>query len=429
MTCPHTVLAHVVVFTLGTAGDLYPLLTLARAFQRRGHRVTLVGPTVHADLVAQAGLPFHAVGTREGYTAVISDAKLWHPIKGLGVLFRSCKQPWQHMLSFTDGLARDEPCILVAHPLALPVASLARAARPDLHIVGVYLAPTNMRSCADPMVLGDRRIPRWMPMPVRRWLWRLVDRTVVDPMGLPSVNELRQARGEPPVAHLLDHFASVPDQSLTLFPDWFAPTAADWPQPLHRGPFPLYDPVAQVGLPDEVTRFLATGASPVVFTPGTGNRHATRFFAGALAAVQRLGLRAIFLTPQREQVPAELPDTVLWQAYAAFPHLLPRVKAIVHHGGIGTTAQALQAGVPQLVVAMAFDQFDNGWRVQALGAGLTLASRSLRTRTLVRVLRKLLDNPDIQTCCRTVAANFGDPQASLDALCGACLAHSAAQRP
>jgi rhamnosyltransferase subunit B len=193
---------------------------------------------------------------------------------------------------------------------------------------------------------------------------------------------------------------------------------------LHEGAFPLYDPTPASTLDDELERFLGLGgeaARPVVFTPGSGNVQAARYFERALAATRRLGRRAIFLTPHRAQVPARLPAEVLWHPYVPLRRLLPRVAALVHHGGIGTTAEALRAGTPQLVVPLAFDQFDNGARVEALGAGRMLTGWRTRTRPLARALDTLLRSPEIHADCARTAAlveadEHIDPAARIETL-------------
>lgn len=124
--------------------------------------------------------------------------------------------------------------------------------------------------------------------------------------------------------------------------------------------------------------------------------------------MQQLGRRAIFLTHHRAQVPEPLPDSVLWVAYAPLQGLLPHCAALIHHGGIGTTAEALRAGVPQLVVPFAHDQFDNGERVKALGVGSTLPAARLRVGNLRRRLEGLLASDDVQAQCRAAAARLAE---------------------
>ncbi len=166
--------AHVIVVSIGTAGDLYPLLSVALALQRRAHRVTFLASANHADVVLQAGLHFHATGTREEYLAAVNDGDLWNPRKGFGVLWRHLRHGLDRVSEFVAALPANERCILVAHPLALPGAGLVRAARPDVRIVAAHLAPALLRNCDDPLTVGPLRIPKWVPMAWRRWIWRRV---------------------------------------------------------------------------------------------------------------------------------------------------------------------------------------------------------------------------------------------------------------
>jgi rhamnosyltransferase subunit B len=109
-------------------------------------------------------------------------------------------------------------------------------------------------------------------------------------------------------------------------------------------------------------------------------------------------------------VPANLPDGVRHFDYAPFSELLPKCAALVHHGGIGTTSQALAAGVPQLVMPLAHDQHDNAARVRALGAGMELSPKSYKPKKVAEVLTALLGDPAISQRCREVAKKFkGDP--------------------
>jgi rhamnosyltransferase subunit B len=405
---------HFVVIAIGSAGDLYPFLSLALALQQRGHPVTFVGPALHEQQVRQAGLAFQAAGSREQYFAAIDDPDLWHPRKAFGVVWRAIEGGLGFISEFVATLPREEGLVLVAHPLALPAAALARADRPEIKIVAVYLAPSNLRTCHDPLTMGPLRIPGWLPMRLRQWLWRLIDVRLLDPLSLPGLNAARQSKGLGPVAHLADSLYGTADRSVTLFPSWFGKQQPDWPEPMHNGDFQLYEPDPNQVFSRELVEFLAAGDLPVVFTPGTGHRHASVYFAHALEVVQRLERRAIFLTSHRAQVPEQLPPSVFWLSYAPFKTLLPKVAALVHHGGIGTTAEALRAGVPQLVVPLAHDQFDNAMQVQSLGAGVSLPAYRLSTRALYKALGNLLESNTIRTRSREVAARFtknGDSEA------------------
>jgi len=404
---------HVLVVAVGTAGDLYPFLRIAGELLARGHRVTLVGLAAHAAAAAAAGVPFIGLGTEAQYRATLDHPDVWHPRRGFAVLWGGMRDDVDTLPDLVATLPADEPVAMLAHPLALVGAALARARRPDLRIVAAWLAPANLRTVHDPLTMGPLRIPAWLPLAWRRWLWRRVDRALIDPVAVPDIDTAHARYGLAPVRHFVDHLQGVADAHLTLFPAWFAATPPDWPRPLTEGQFALYDPQAPAALAPELERFLGAGAAPVVLTPGSGNRQAGRWLARALQATRRAGLRAIVLTGHADQVPAPLPPDVLWLPYVPLRALLPRVAALVHHGGIGTTAEALRAGVPQAIVPLAYDQFDNAARVAALDAGVGVpgGAAGARPRALAAALRRLLDSEAIRAGCaraaRLAAADAG----------------------
>ncbi|SDC09047.1 rhamnosyltransferase subunit B [Massilia sp. PDC64] len=391
----------------------------------RGHRVSFLAPEQHGPWVRPTGLPFTGLPADE---AVLRDPDLWHPTRGFGVVWRATRPAMARIVPFVEALPQDEPCTLFVHPLALPEADLCRAVHPGINIAAAYLAPANLMTVHDPLLVGPWRVPAWVPLSARRAFWRWVGRRFIDPVALPDVNAARAAHGLTPVPSLMNWIATVPDLSLTLFPDWFAPTQPDWPQPLVRGDFPLFDPNTDATLSADLQAFLQAGPPPLVFTHGTGNTQAAAYFRDAFAAATRLGRRAVFLTPHREQVPADLPPSMLWQDYVPLRMLLPHAAALVHHGGIGTTAEALRAGTPQLIVPLAHDQFDNGARVTALGVGASLPAARLDERRLVRALGGLLAAPGLEERTRAVARRFG-PGAGIDGMCDALEFNVAARTP
>jgi UDP:flavonoid glycosyltransferase YjiC (YdhE family) len=142
---------------------------------------------------------------------------------------------------------------------------------------------------------------------------------------------------------------------------------------------------------------------PVAFTLGTGMAHAAGFFRAAVAACGALGVRGILLTKYPGVVPSPLPATVRHCAFAPLRRLLPLCGAVAHHGGVGTTAAALEAGCPQLVLPLAWDQPDNAARVRRLGVGAALGARRRGERDLARALAGVMA-PAVRERCREVAA-------------------------
>ena len=396
---------HFVVVTIGSAGDLFPFMAMALALQDVGHKVSFLAPEQHEPYVKDSGLTFIGLPAD---AAVLADPDLWHPTRGFGVVWRATRPAMERIPHFVDALPPDEALVLLVHPLALPEADLCRARRPGLKVAAAYLAPQNLPTIHDPLMLGPWPVPPWVPLGLRSWLLRRLAASVIDPVALKDVNAARQARGMEKVDSMLTHLFAVPDLSVTLFPDWFAPTQPDWPKPMVRADFPLFDPNPDAVLSPALERFLdeEPGARPVVFTHGTGNTQSRAYFEHARAAVELIGLRAVFLTPHREQLPSDLPSSILWQAYVPLRRLLPRAMVLVHHGGIGTTAEALRAGTPQLVVPLAHDQFDNAARVAALGVAFRARAARLNGVRLARGLQQLLGDRELVARCRRISRRF-----------------------
>ncbi|MGE5451094.1 MAG: nucleotide disphospho-sugar-binding domain-containing protein [Acidobacteriota bacterium] len=393
----------VILATSGTAGDIRPFITLGRGLLQRGHRVMMVVPRFHEALVRASALPCQTFGTFEEWQALLDDPQLWDERKGWGVIWKGLVPHLGAIRETVQSLPADQPCVVLCHPILVPMAALARSVRPDLRVVCAYLAPSNLCSSHDMLTAGSLAIPSWTPTAWRRALWSLIHKGWIDPVTLPSLNAARQQNQLAPVPHFFEHMLTAPDASLGLFPSWFAAAQTDWPQSFVEGDFVCDAPKEPQALSPALAQFLAEGPPPIVFTPGTGHQHAQRYFEIALKTLNRLGRRGVFVTPYKAQLPASLPSSVMWQAHAPFSALLPKAAAVVHHGGIGTMVDGFRAGVPQLIVPFAYDQFDNALRARRLGVAEVLQARRLATWRMNRQLARLLASPDVRRSCESLA--------------------------
>lgn len=190
------------------------------------------------------------------------------------------------------------------------------------------------------------------------------------------------------------------DERVGFFPSWFAPEIRNVRLP----GFAMVDDALVPALPQAVASFLDDGPSPIIFTPGSFMRRARSFFQESLAACQGLGLRAIFLTPYSDQVPTVLPPTVRHFKFISLQRLAPLAAALVHHGGIGTCAQGLRAGTPQLIKPVFFDQHDNSARIECLGVGQRIGT--YRQPELAQRLTELLGSSTVRNNCAVVQERF-----------------------
>lgn len=399
---------RILLVTLGSAGDVHPFVAIALALRERGHEVTIATNPYFAPLMERLGLPLQPIGTVEDFEREISHPGLWRPVRGFGVIANMVQRCTPDVYRLVEQEAAGGDIVVVSHPLVLG----ARVAHDALGVplVTAHLAPAAIWSLDAPPVatVSIGSIAGW-PSLAKRLLVGIGE-TCVDLRLGSALNSFRAKLGLASVRHIGSEWWHSPQRVIGLFPDWFAAPQADWPPQMVLTGFPLYDQREESHLPPHLEAFLAeteaAGEPPVVFAPGSANRQAQRFFEAAAKACSRLGCRGIMLTPFSEQLPAKLPRGVLHVDYAPFSALLPRIGALVHHGGIGTCAQALAAGRPQLVMPMAFDQPDNAARLARLGVGRAVPPKRFTGARVARELAELLGNPSVSRSCAEIANRF-----------------------
>lgn len=391
------------LITLGSHGDVHPFVGLSQRLARRGHDVTLATNAYFRDLCERGGVSFRPVGTRDQFTKLIDNPDVWHPRKGGPAVMSAAAESARILFRLVCENADDET-VVVGSSLAMGALSAAEHRR--LRYATIHLSPLCIRSSIEmPRLPGGIGL-NWMPMWMRRKFWEGADRWFIDPAIVPPINALRAEVGLPPVARIMNGWWSAPMLTIGLWPDWYAPPQPDWPPQVKLTGFPLYDEADLTPLGDDLLRWLDAGEPPIAFTPGSAMRFGTRFFETAIEATRRIGRRALLLTRHPGQLPSNLPPHVRYEPFAPFGALLPRCAAVVHHGGIGSVAQGLRAGTPQLVTAMSHDQPDNGHRVARLGVGDWLSAARFTPRRAARLLARLTGDPRVADACRNVAARF-----------------------
>lgn len=411
-------MSHFILTPFGSKGDVNPFIWIGKHLLARGHEVTLIASPVFEKGVAGAGLRFVPMGTAENYEENLKNPLLWHRWRGPELVFRFAAgaarcyfDAIQQLVAEAGcaGASRDKGVTLVGSSLAFGTR-LARE-KLGLPLATVHLQPSVILSAYETPVFGQgmeflRRLPRCL----KRLFFALPN--PFDRVARPIVASACRELGVRPPRSLIHEWWHSPDLVLCLFPEWFAAPQPDWPGNTHLVGFPLYDLADQMQPPPEVEAFLrgggrggdGNGAPPVLFTPGSAMAHAHEFFAAGLAACRRLKVRALFATPYRGQLPADLPrDTVCCCDYVPFSQVLPRCAAVAHHGGIGTLSQGFAAGTPQLVMPMTHDQPDNADRLRRLGAGTGLYRSQFTAERVAQELRRLLSDPAVKTSCRSVA--------------------------
>src|SRR6266700_1020581 len=396
---------HFVITTCGTSGDVFPFIEIGKYLLSKNHRVSFVTNPYFENVVKTNGLKFVPFGTLEQCLDALNDPAMWDPTKGFTVFWIKTIQPNLHCIRlYIQSLEADEEVVILSSPSLMAVANLARVDRANLKVVLFYLYPAIIRTYFGRVAMGGPvALPKY-PKALRKALYWLGDK-MFDAGIMPGLNKEMVKIGLPKIAHYFPHLQSSADLYVTLFPEWYASTQPDYPKPLINGDFVRYSSVKEI-LCDELSEFLDAAQPPILFTPGSGNLHGKNFFEMAADVVRKLNARAVFLTKAREQLPTDLSDSVLWQEYVPFSKVLPRVSMIVHHGGIGTLAEASKAGVPQLLIPSAYDQFDNAMIIRDLGIGKSIPLQFLTRRKRFSQLSEIQSSQSIKDNCMNVSSNF-----------------------
>jgi rhamnosyltransferase subunit B len=400
---------RVLLVCMGSMGDTLPFVAVGRAMRARGHRVTLIGNGYFQKLIEREGLEFAASVTAEEYAEFLRNQEAWsgaQAIKGMGAVLLS-------QVRKVYDLVTERYCPGQTIVCAQGYAFGARIAQ-ELHgipLATVHLQPMWFRSIYDPPGPGT-----WFPRWFLAGIDRLIDWSLDRGLGR-KTNLIRSELGLPPAHRVMKVWWNSPQLVMGLFPAWFNPPQPDWPPNVLLPGFPILETSGESFDMTEVDGFLAR-SPPIVFTQSSVTVDAHRFFQVSIEVARRLGRRAILITPHVAQVPQPLPEGVRHFAYVPFEKLLPRSAAHVHHGGMGTIAHTLCAGVPQVTVPWVYDQTDNSQRLARLGVSACVSRERYRASHVVAKLGELLDSQAVAHRC----ADYAQRCRQTDALGLACQA-------
>jgi UDP:flavonoid glycosyltransferase YjiC (YdhE family) len=395
---------RIVINCWGSHGDFFPYVGLALALKARGHAPVVATPEIYREEVERAGLEYAHVGPDLDPNDKTLYDRVMDQARGGEVIIRELLMPKLKQTYAELTTVAADADLLVGHPLTVSVPLVAE--RTNRPWVSTVLAPMLFFSATDLPVLPQApalrhagKLGGWAARGVVRFAHRMTKN------WFEPVHRLRGELGLPPAGHPM--FEGMFSQRLTLalFSRVLAEPQPDWPPHVRTTGFVFYngpDPT----LSPELEEFLAAGPPPLVFTLGTSAVGAAgRFYHESAAAAARLGVRAVLLIGSFEQNRPDrhLSRDVLVVDRAPHQLLFPRASAIVLHGGIGTTGQALRSGRPVLVVPHGHDQFDNAHRITKLGVARTLHPKRYRAPRVSRELARLLGD-DYRARAESVAA-------------------------
>jgi rhamnosyltransferase subunit B len=391
---------RVLLCSLGSHGDVHPYLALGQELSVRGHAVTFATSSHYRELIERHGIAFAPIRPEAPLDDRAVMARIMDPRCGPETVIKEHVMPALRDTYLDLVKPATQADLLVSHVLTYAVPILAeKFGKPWASTV---LSPMVFFSAHDVPVLAP------LPMLARLRVlgpgfnaWFIRQLKKLSRSWSRPVAELRREMELPTGRDPLWEGQHSPHLVLAMFSPRFGPLQPDWPTNVHVTGFPFLD------APDDpmdtgLERFVSEGERPIVFTLGSSAvRVAGEFYSVAARAARRLNWRAVLVAGSAAAaLKAGLPPIMTAVEWASYPGLFSRAAAVVHQGGVGTTAQALRAGVPQLVIPFAHDQFDNADRVRRLGCGRILRRTRLSERLLARELEALLASEGIAATAR-----------------------------
>jgi rhamnosyltransferase subunit B len=392
-------MSRIVITTIGSLGDLHPQIAIALELRQRGNDIVFATHQTYQAKIEALGFEFHRLrpdlpgANQPQVMEQMMDLKT-----GTEYIIRKWLMP--NLRDTYDDLidsAKDADFI-VSGEIVYPTPMVAE--KLGIRWATFTLQPAAFFSNYDPSVLPlfpfADRLPK-LGITVNLAIKQLLI-AVTNSWGKP-IHQLRSELGLPTInGNILIENKCSPYLVLALFSSVLAQPQSDWSKNTIVTGFTFYDRDRNiVELTPELQEFLKTGEPPIVFTLGTAAVNAPgTFYQESIRAARQLNHRAVLLIGDNLP-PADLaPDTISID-YVPYSQIFPYASAIVHQGGIGTTAQALRSGHPTLITPYANDQPDNAARVERLGTSRTIPRAQYTGARVARELQELLENPHYAT--------------------------------
>lgn len=373
----------VIIACVGSDGDLIPMLGLGKALKQQGISVSLLCGEWQQNTAKTFELDSYSILSTAQFSTFTAKAASgeneWLAFFTEAVL-PSALPTYQYI---AEAYSQNEPLLLIGscHVFGLKLAQ----EKLGIPWIATHLQPENE---VDPTSDAQRYF---------------------DNLASSKMNRIRQSIQLPALTHRFSDWMMHCETAILFYPEWFHQYRdANTQTNLYSYVgFPFVDGKSDAdALPSKLDLLLAQDTPPLIFTYGTGNTHARTFFECAVNACDRLGLPAIFLSKQREMLPEQLPANTLWVDFVPLGELMPYTQLIVHHGGIGTCAQAFKAGIAQIIMPVGFDQFQNANKVETLKLGKQLTLADINGEALAEHIEQIVNSPEVDQQCRQIAQSF-----------------------
>lgn len=387
-------MAKLVLATFGSLGDLHPKIAIGLELQKRGHDVTIAAMEYYREKIGLTGLGFAPMAPHLDPDDRHLVKDMMDPHKGteeiLGKILLSDPRPmYDDLMNAIEGAE-----MMVTGEVVVAAKSVAE--KSGIKWASTSVAPISFMSAYDPPVPPPApwfEHLRFLPTGFHRFIFNIAKDQVRKWYG--PYRKFREELGlDPDHDPIFDGKYSA-DLHLAIFSNVIGEPQPDWPPHVVQTGFCFYDGQSDSGkMPEDLEAFLDAGEPPIVFTLGSAAvMDPGEFFNESIDAAKRLKRRAVILFGVFNERPEGLDGDVAGFDYAPYSMLFPRAACVVHQGGVGTTGQALRAGVPQLIMPYGHDQPDNAARCRRIGVAEIIARGNYSADLAADLIKRLLTEP------------------------------------
>ena len=408
------------IIAIGSRGDVQPCVALGRKLADKGHAVRIVTLESFENFVLEHGLEFLPVkGDAQALTNELGlvqmqggGLKLLAMYRGLMKTFAAITEDYHQ--AFSDEALYDSEAILSQLPAGFYGYDLAEYLQ--VPYIALSVIPQEITG-AWPIALFPSRLSlgAWY----NRLTYQMAQQMAWQPFRKP-INKFRQALGLPAASFFWGNMRRLAEEGVPViqgFSEAVIPTQPEWREQVHTtGYWILDEPDWQ---PSEALKAFLDAGEPPVFIgfgsmPVPEPQETSRLI---LDALKQSGKRGILHSGWAKLGGIELPDTVFGLDYAPYTWLFPRMAAVIHHGGSGTTGLALRSGVPSMIVPFMADQPFWAERTYQLGVGAApIPFAQLRVDNLAEAIQMMTSNQQMQDKARNLGETIQEDDGLRDAV-------------
>ena len=370
---------EVILASFGTRGDLNPFLGLGQELQQRGYRVTLLSNQYYAADAKKAGLRFFSTGPAIQCANAFGQGSAFINMEEYSrVIGEQVRKPMFRLeFDFVAARFRENPEVIVILSRFDNGAYLA-CEKYGIRTVRLCLSPLHVRI--------TRPVPEQFKQDVRH------------SFTIRMMNNFREIYELPPLKDY-QYFHERADLEIGMFPEWFGDfDDCELPETIKFAGFPLFD-LCEDYADEQAMNHISQYGKPFIFMMDSCLPANKIFFETSLNICQTFFVPGIFVTHDRSVLPDDLPKDILAvQDRLDLKKILPHVSLLIHTGGIGTCARAMEAGIPQIVIPRFTDndQPDNGLKVALFGSGGCLTAEEYNLDQLPKIIFNIINKKNLK---------------------------------